>query len=270
MRITLKQPRRIVVDKAGNQYIADSGANKIFRISHAGEVTTFADKLNEPSGLLRDAVGNLYISNHAHGVKDAGSLVRISKDGKRTVVVSALTGPKGLAMNAQGTLFLALFNENRIVAIDPDGRVMDFARGVESPAALAFDRKGNLLAVNSTSGTVSRISPKGKASIVASGLSAPSDIAIGPDGLPVVTNYAGTQLTRIMANGKTEPYLNVPRGTIGIAFNSQGNLVFVNWNLRMAVKITTRLSIPCPHCKKSIPVRIRPRIKPPKKTKPVI
>lgn len=272
LRIRLQQPRRVLIDRSGNRDIADSGSGKVLRLSRRGQVTTLAEKLNEPSGLARDREGNLYVSNHAHGEKDAGSLVRISADGKQTTVVAKLTAPKGLAIDAVGNVFVALFAENRIIKVDRQGRVTEFAAGIDTPAALVFDGGGNLLVTSAVAGIVSRISPAGKVSVAARGLSIPSDIVIGPAGLPLIAEYGGTHLTQITADGKTRPYITVPQGTIGIAVNPEGNLVFVNWDLAMAVKVTTRLSIPCPHCRKKIPVRIRPRVKPAKKKKkqPVI
>ena len=45
-------------------------------------------------------------------------------------------------------------------------------------------------------------------------------------------------------------------------FDLAGNLVFVNWDYQTLMKVTTNLSIPCPHCEKAIPLRLRPRQKP--------
>jgi sugar lactone lactonase YvrE len=270
LRLPLENPRRVVIDEMGMIYLVDSGAGKIYRIDRTEKVTTVAEKLNEPSGLVRDKQGNLFVSQHANGEKAAGSVIRISPTGKQTVLAKGLTGPKGLAFDVKGMLYVGVFDENRIVRIDPKGVMTEFAKNVGSPAALVFDKKGNLLAVNSIEQTVSKITPQGKVSILARGFSVPSDIALNANGVPIVANYTGTHLSRIEKDGSVKPHFAVPAGTIGIAFNKEGNLVLVNWDLKMAVKITTRLSIPCPHCNKKIPVRIQPKTQPKKIVKPVI
>lgn len=77
---TLNSPEGIVVDAAGNLYIADTGNNAIRRVNAAtGIITTFAGtgtagftgdgaaatlaRLNGPYGLALDANGNLYIAD---------------------------------------------------------------------------------------------------------------------------------------------------------------------------------------------------------------
>ncbi|MCH8828246.1 MAG: NHL repeat-containing protein [Planctomycetes bacterium] len=270
IRLPLQRPRRVLIDSKGNRIIADSGAGKVFLITPGGSVRTLADRLNEPSGLAFDQAGNLFVSNHALGEKDAGSIIRITPEGKTSVFVQKLTGPKGLAFDAQGRLYVALFDMNRIIRVDKTGKISQFSQAVSTPAGLAFDRKGFLWAVNSLDGTAVRLSADGKAKIVARGFKIPSDIVIGPEGDLIVTNLAGKTLSRLSANGKSRPYLAVPEGTIGLAFAADGNLVIVNWNLQMAVKITTRLTLPCPHCGKKIPLIIRPKRIKPKSAKPII
>ena len=49
----------------------------------------------------------------------------------------------------------------------------------------------------------------------------------------------------------------VPEGTIAIDFDADGNLLFVNWDGQYLMKVITQLTVPCPHCGKAIPVRLR-------------
>ena len=131
-----------------------------------------------------------------------------------------------------------------------------------------FDKQGNLYVACSLSGTVRRVSPDGKVTKVAEDLKIPSDITTGPDGGIIVTNYQGSELTRINPKGKTEFFLNVPPGTIGITFDKAGNLLTANWDASLLLKITSRFSLPCPHCNKRIPVRLKQKQakkKPPRK-----
>lgn len=266
VKVKLDKPRRVIMDGRGGMLIADSGANKVFRVAKDGKVTTLADKLNEPSGLCRDDKGNVYISNHADGAEKKGNVIRIDKAGKQSIIAKHLTGPKGMACGPDGKLYVAMFDESRIITIDSKGKIAEFAGDINTPAGLCFDKSGYLLAVSSVDGEVTRIDEKGKGKKLCEGLSIPSDIAIGPDGEIVVANYGGTQLTRVMPNGKTRQFLAVPQQTIGLCFTKAGNLVVVNWANSWAIKATIRMFVPCPHCNKKIPIRLRPRDRtPPKK-----
>ena len=105
--VNLESPRRILLDPKDNVIIADSEANKVYKMSPAGELTTIAEDLAEPSGLVRDKKGNLYIANHAHGEEEQGTIVRISPSGGKFVFAEGLTGPKGMAFDKQGNLYVS-------------------------------------------------------------------------------------------------------------------------------------------------------------------
>ena len=71
-------PRGVVVDSRGNIYIADTGNNKVRKISSSGYVTTVAgdgtavstdgdansSSFNDPYGVTVDSVGNVYVSEN--------------------------------------------------------------------------------------------------------------------------------------------------------------------------------------------------------------
>lgn len=257
LQLKLQRPRRVVRDARGNLFIADAALGKVFRIDTKGKSTVFADGLNEPTGLSLDGSGKLFVANYADGKKGAGSIVRYDSAGKPAVVAEGLTGPKALAVAADGRLFAALSVENRIVVVR-NGKAVDFARRVNAPSALCFDAAGNLLVAGSNDGVLTKITPAGKAVKLCGGLQAPSDVAVGPYGEIVVANFSGTQISQVRPNGRLSNYFSVPRETIGLCFEPDGNLVVLNWEKGFAVKARIRMSVPCPHCDQSIPLRIRP------------
>jgi hypothetical protein len=75
----LNQVSRVIVDAAGNKYIADAANNRIRKISSTGIITTIVGNgtagfsgdggsassasVNAPDGLALDASGNLYIAD---------------------------------------------------------------------------------------------------------------------------------------------------------------------------------------------------------------
>ena len=94
----LNQPEGVAVDASGNLYIADTGNNRIRKISPNGIITTVAGNgtdaiLNAPTGVAVDASGNLYIA-------DTGNdrIRAVDPSGRITTLVSAtgLINPQAL------------------------------------------------------------------------------------------------------------------------------------------------------------------------------
>lgn len=265
LKMELENPRRITHDSKGNLILVDSARQSVFRRKSDGTVETIADGLNEPSGLLVDGKGNVYVSNHAEGENEAGSIVKISPDGKKVEIAKGLTGPKGMAMDKKGNLYVCLFDDNAIAKIDAQGKVTVLAKNVETPAAITIAADNNLYAVNSISGTVSRITPTGKVEILAKGFAVPSDICLAAGGGLLVTNYARDDVSHVDLMGKISRFATVPEGTIGICRDENDNLLLVNWDLGVLFKRTANYSLPCPHCKMKIPLRIKERPRKPKR-----
>lgn len=255
----LERPCRVASGPRNGVFIVDAAANKVVRVVNGKKGRTFAAGLSDPSGICFDRTGNCYVSNYARGEANAGTVIRISPRGMRAVVAAKLTGPKGLAFGRDGNLYVAVTGEDRVIAIDAKGQARVFYRNIATPAALCFDAKGYLYVACSDDGTVTRITPAGKPDIVWRGLNGPTDLSVSPEGAVLVTCYGGGTVRRLLPAGKTETYLKVPAGTIAMCLDRSGNAVVVNWDQKLAVRIRDRLSVPCPHCGKMIPLRIKPR-----------
>ena len=262
--VTLLRPRRALLDPAGDLYVADWGAGVVMRITLDGRATLVADDLDEPAGLARDPSGNIYVSTHAGGMTNAGKIIRISPTGEQSIHASGLTGPTALAFDPMGDLYVANFHDNSVVRIDANGNTLVVAADIPTPAALVFDDAGMLYAVSSTEGTLFRIAPSmGEATVVCRGLPTPSDLATDPQGHLIVANYGGTELLFVNERGEPRTFATVPKGTIGLQFDPDGNLLLVNWDLQCVMKVTTQLSVPCPHCGRESPVQLRAKEPPP-------
>ena len=152
---SLNGPQGLVLDSAGNLYIADTGNNVVRKVSSAGIITTVAgdgvagfkddrvatnSMLNGPKGLAFDSSGNLYIADYYNNVvrklTTSGILttfagnnslgVGYSGDG-RLSMSAQLSGPVGLAFDAMGDLFIADSNNHVVREVNTNGVISTFA-----------------------------------------------------------------------------------------------------------------------------------------------
>jgi len=172
-------PVGIVLDKAGNLYVADGGNNRIRKVSPKGEVSTlaggeegFADgtgsqaQFHYPLGLAIDAAGNLYVAdtenNRIRKVSPKGEVSTLAGSGERgfadgTGSEAEFDRPGGLAVGAKGVLYVADSGNHRLRRVF-NGEVSTFAgsgegafadgtgsaAGFHFPAGMAVDSAGNL------------------------------------------------------------------------------------------------------------------------------
>jgi uncharacterized protein (TIGR03437 family) len=167
----LDTPTALLLDAAGNLYIADTNNNRVRKVGTDGTISTFAGTgaasslgdgglataaaLNHPEGIAIDRLGNLYVADTAgHRVR------KISADGKITTVAGNGSGggqgdggpatqaslyyPKGVAVDASGNLFIADWLNSRIRVVTPAGTIFTAAgngqfdyQGDGGPAASA-------------------------------------------------------------------------------------------------------------------------------------
>jgi len=126
---SLNYPPGVVVDSVGNLYIADSGNNRIRKVS-GGTITTVAGdgvdrfsgdggpatsaSLSKPYGVASDSAGNLYIADSGN------NRIRKVSDGMITTVAfgpatsASLYAPYGVAVDPVGNLYIADSGNNRI------------------------------------------------------------------------------------------------------------------------------------------------------------
>ncbi len=149
----------LAVDTEGNLYIADSGTNRVRKVSTAGVITTVAGagglgdpgfsgdggpaaaaKLQAPSGVALDSQGNVYIADTGNGrirkVDTSGVITTVVGKGNGAApgdggaaLNAQLNNPSDVAVDSQGNIYVADFGNNAIRKVDKGGIISTILRG---------------------------------------------------------------------------------------------------------------------------------------------
>lgn len=150
----LNQPNDVVLDSAGNIYIADTGNNKIRKVTVAtGIITTIAGtgaasfggdtgvatnaQLNQPTGLAVDSLGNVYVAdtgnNRIREITPAGIITTIAGNGNNSssgdsglATAASISSPHGIAIDTNGNLYITDFS-SRLRKVSPSGIIITIA-----------------------------------------------------------------------------------------------------------------------------------------------
>ncbi len=175
----VSRPTGVAVDGDGNVYIADSGNNKLRKLTKAGAISTIAGdgtfclvatsscgdgpnataaQLGTPSGLAVDTAGNVYIaeeqSNKVRKLTPAGAISTIAGNGSACALATGSCGdgpdataaqlrfPNGVAVDAAGNVYIADAGNNKVRKLTPAGAISTIA-GDGSACALATGSCGD-------------------------------------------------------------------------------------------------------------------------------
>ena len=153
---SLNNPSGIAVDGAGNIYVADTGNNRIRRITPGGTITAYAGSgmlgakgdggpalnasFNSPNALALDSKGNLFIAdtyNHRiRRVSPAGIITTVAGNGREDssgdggpAVNASLYLPFGIAIDGEDNLLIADTGNVRIRRVDMKSGVITTIAG---------------------------------------------------------------------------------------------------------------------------------------------
>ncbi len=225
----LADPHDVVIDPAGNIYIADTLNSRVRVINTSGTINTFAGtgqrgfsgdngpatgaQLSMPAGLALDKNGNLYIADYGNG-----TVRRVDKNGTITTVAGVgfvefgaapgdggpatqayLEMPYSVAADAAGNIFIGDIGTSSIRKVGTDGKIATYVQNFEAQN-FAMDAGGNIYFADYRKHTVGKILPGG------------TQLWIAGDG---ISGYAGDGGFATAAQ-LSEPY--------GVAVDASGNV----------------------------------------------
>lgn len=196
-------PSAIAIAPDGNLIIADTGNNRIRRLTPTGQVSTVAGdgttgQFNGPIGVAVDASGNIYVADSYNDrirlITPAGQVSTVAgkgipgyADGDRNTAL--FDTPSGIVVASDNSLIVADTGNDRLRRISPDGNVSTLmVTDLSSPIALALTHDNFLYVTELDRSRVVQIAPDGK-SLEITGetrFNQPTGIAIAPsdDGPP--------------------------------------------------------------------------------------
>ena len=191
-------PRGVAVDSSGNVYVADTGNQRIRKITSAGVVTTLAGsgvqgfangtgtnaRFSNPSGVAVDSAGNVYVADYDNHrirkITSAGVVTTLAGSGTGTFAdgtgtSASFRNPYGVAVDSSGNVYVADQLNQRIRKITSAGVVTTlagngtaaFADGTgtsarfNSPQGVAVDSAGNVYVADYNNQRIRKITSAG-------------------------------------------------------------------------------------------------------------
>jgi CubicO group peptidase (beta-lactamase class C family) len=166
----LGHPRCLVVDRAGNIYVADANSAAVRKITPSGEIAVLggsqASVIKDPTGLALGRDGTVFVADAdddmVYRISPSGSVVALSQGAG----AAQLRSPTSVAVDSHGSVFVTNNGSNTILKITPEGIVTVFAGQTGSngdvdgigntarfnaPRGIAIDGNDNLYVVDVSS-----------------------------------------------------------------------------------------------------------------------
>lgn len=253
------EPVDLQVGHSGHIYVADAGAQCIFRLDSFSRVSLHSRDLAGLRRICLDSDESVYALTASSG---ECSIHQITPEGRQ--LLHTLPFPAH-SFARFGTTDWLVAEGSSIWSVNSDADRSLIFRSSVAVLDLCTDAGGGIAALLSD-GQVLKIGAAGNAQLAGFAPGSPKRLICRADGQLVVLadaslprNGAAAPLPRgLYSLSKSAPteelnaIAHLPEGTEAAGFDSLGNLCLANPQLRAVTKVTSRFRIPCPHCRESV------------------
>lgn len=245
------EPIDLKVGKSGSVLVADRAAQCVFRLNRDGEVSLPIADVSHLQRIQIDADDNLYIlTSDAH----ESQIQMVTPIGTCIVLYDLNFAATSFVRDRTGQFIVAESSKSRIWEISTTGDVTELTQ-ISQPVSDIVLNAGGQAEVLLESGDIVHVSAAGVVTRTGYAPSGSSRLMLLPDGslLAIAGPLNGHAELVYPTRGNLRPtefrrYAIVPQGTQAVGFDSLGNLVLANPDLRAITKVTSHFQVPCPHC----------------------
>ncbi len=185
--------------------------------------TTGGTALNSPSALVVDPAGDVYIAdlnnNQNRGSERAG--YSVGSCASLGLSPASLSSPWGIAIDGAGNLYITDVGNNRVVKVSPSGAGSTISTGgltLSSPLGVTLDQSGNIFIADTGHSRIVEVTSGGSATALTINVSSGPALLSGPRGLAV--DGSGTLYISDSINNRV---VTVAAGsTTGVVLNTGG------------------------------------------------
>jgi trimeric autotransporter adhesin len=251
----LNAPAGLAVDATGSLYIADSGNNRVRKVSSGVIINVF--NTPSPTGLALDSNGTLHIAASSY----FGTLSQ--QNPTLTSAVDVAVDSLGDLFATSGTNVLEIPANGELTTIAGSGAALDFggdsgpaiSAQLNSPSSVVMDSSGNWYIADTANNRIRMVTPAGVISTIAgtgaagltgdngpaakAQLNAPRGLAFDIFGNLLFADSGNNEVREITPGGLIEPVATLLNKPVSVATDAQGSVYIANAGNNQVIKVTS-------------------------------